>query len=169
MLFYQADTTSMGFCIYEDCIRGLPWEYWIMRPRHLKVVICINHFSNLRIIRFTFTGPRSDHYLALSEPDPLHYRLRWPLGRFFEAKKCSKVRSYFSVETGIFVQIKLLWQGFDPDFVPKNFSKYLENKIWSQTLGKQEGSLSESWFFVWRGWEEKTQNSDFHGEIRLLK
>ena len=100
-----------------------------MRPRHLKVVICINHTSNLRIIRFTFTGLRSDHYLALSDPDSLHYRLRWPLGRFLSQKNVQSKDSFFSEKRYIgqnkVIFEKVMTQIFDP----KNCSKYLENKI----------------------------------------
>ena len=53
---------------------------------------------------------------------------------------------------------KVMTQIFDS----KNCSKYLENKIFShygKCLKKQEGGLSESWFFVWWGllasWEKK--------------
>ena len=122
--FTKLTPQAWVFCIYEDCIRRLPWEYWIMRPRHLKVVICINHTSNLRIIRFTFTGLRSDHYLALSDPDSLHYRLRWPLGRFLSQQNVQSKDSFFSKKRYIcqnkVIFEKVMTQIFDPKICSKH-------------------------------------------------
>ena len=53
-------------------------------------------------------------------------------------------------------------------FYPKICSKYLQNKIcryYAKRLEKQEGGLSESWFFVWWGflasWEKKLKIATF--------
>ena len=87
---------------------------------------------------------------------------------FFLAKKCSKVRSYFPVKKGIFVQIRLLCQDYDPDFLLKKLQQIFRKqnlKILSQTLGKaRRGAQSKLIFFV-EGLQgelrKKAQNSDF--------
>ena len=72
---------------------------------------------------------RQGHINQVSKALVSHYRLKWRLGLFL-SQKMFKSKVLFLSEKGIFVQIKLLFQGCEPDFYPKNCSKYLENKIW---------------------------------------
>ena len=63
-----------------------------------------------------------------------------------------KSKVLFLSEKGIFVQIKLLWQGYDPDMLPKKLQQIFRKqnlKILSQTLGKaRRGAQSKLIFFV---------------------
>ena len=101
---------------------------------------------------------------------------------FFSAKKCSKVRSYFSVKKKIFLSKSSdLWEGYDPDSWPKNLQQTFIKQnlqILCKTFGKaRRGAQSKLIFFVEGLLSElrkKAQNSDFdwdplHGEIGLLK
>ena len=100
---------------------------------------------------------------------------------FFKVIKYSKVRSYFSAKKGIFVQMKLLWQGYDPDILPKKLQQIFRKqnlKILSQTLGKARRGAQWKLIFCVEGLNSKlrwkAQNSDFdwgplHDEIWLLK
>ena len=67
-----------------------------------------------------------------------------------------------SEKKGIFVQIRLLCQDYDPDFLLKKLQQIFRKqnlKILSQTLGKARRGAQSKLIFLWRGfiasWEKK--------------
>ena len=71
-----------------------------------------------------------------------HYGVFW-------SKKCSKVRSYFSVKKLHLSKWSDLWASDDPDFWPKKLQRIFKKEN-LQILGKTFGK-ARSGFFVWWG------------------
>ena len=111
----------------------------------------------------------------------MHYRLGWPLGRFF-SQKMFKSKVLFLSNKKIFLSKSSdLWEGYDPDFWPKNLQQTFIKQnlqILRKTFGKARRGPQWNLIFCVVGFlselRKKAQNSDFHwgplhGEIGLLK